>query len=197
MIINKLKQLSNQFKELGQMHPSYKAFASHSSVSTEMQKAVLDMYLDQISLIMIDYNSCRVRWINKHLYQHNDTACIYFEDTLIFARHDKIDNVITFYGKFKPNMLMDMLENINIFDCDKYIIHTNLPPPKDTFFWVFKAYITNNNETSVSQSERLRYITGEVIYDELTTQHKTPSEIADEFDKRILNHDNKITYVLC
>lgn len=205
MITNKLKKLSINFKELGKMDTSYKGFASFSSVSNELQKAILSIYMNEISLIIIDYENYKILWINKDLYLENNKVLIYVENNnhLIFVRNDTINNYIilssmNYYNKNKSDMLINFLEIFNIFN-NKIIITdiTNIPNIKDGFFYTLKSYLSNNNQTTISQSEKLRYIIGENIYNYLITNNITPSDMAIEFNNKIINYKKKLIYMLC
>ncbi len=199
MISKKLRQLSLNFKDLGNMHPSYKGFAAFSEVSSELQKAILLSYIENISLILINYDESKIIWINKDLYEKYDKALIYIENKfLVLVNKDIVNNKIILTSKHYNNEeLINILLNMNIFEYENMTINNNIPYVKDSFFLILKMYISENCITNISQSEKLRYIIGEHIYNYLIMNKSTPYDMALLFDESINNFHNKITYLLC
>jgi len=197
---NKFKELSRNFKELGNMDPSYKGFALFSTVSQEFKKAVLSIHLDQISLLILDYDNCKISWINKDNYKENGKVLIYVEknNVLLCAKKDSIHNVLIIYtiNKYNDVELIDFIKQFNMFEED-IIINLIYLGINDEFFYMLKYYLIENENIRISQSEKLRYRCGKIIYDYLIAYNITPHEMVLEYNKNVKKYSKRITYILC
>ena len=158
MITNKLKQLSLKFNQLGNIDQTYSGFDSFSQVSSELQKGILSIYMNEMSLLIIDYDNDKLTWINKALYIRNNKVLIYVlnNNHLAFARNDILNNYIilttmNYYKKGDLDMLINFLEKINIFNNKEIVIDIkNLSNDniKDGYFYTLKSYFSNSEERS-------------------------------------------------
>ncbi len=183
-----LRELSQNMRELGKMHVSYKGFGMFSTVSAELQKAILYYCITDISFICIDTFEDKVTWYNKAIFlQDNSKVIIQYNNKYILCLK-KNNTVQIIYHKPLP-----FVEIMNIFDDN--IIEYTPASYKNNIFTLIAQYM--DMKINANKIEKTRLIIGTELYNYMKDSNKTPIKLACEFDEYLSNVRDKTVYVMC
>lgn len=183
----KLRELSQNMRELGKMQPSYKGFGMYSSVSPELQKAILHYCITDFSIIHIDITDDKIIWYNISIFYRCNKAIIYYNNKYILCIK-KDDTIQIFYHREIP-----LIEIVNIFEnCDIEYVQN---PYKNNIYTVLMQYM--DMEVNSNKVEKMRLIIGTEMYEYMKESNKTPTKLADEFTKYLHDIYEKTIYALC
>jgi hypothetical protein len=183
----KLRELSQNMRELGEMHPSYKGFGMYSSVSPELQKAILYYSITNFSLINIDASDNKIVWYNISIFNRCNKAIIYYNKKYILCVK-KENTIQIFYHHEIP-----LIESVDIFD--NCIIEYVQNRYKNNIYTLIMQYM--DMEVNTNKVEKMRLIIGTEMYQYMKEINKTPNEFANEFTKYLCDIYEKTIYVVC
>jgi len=183
----KLRELSQNMRDLGKMHPSYKGFGMYSSVSPELQKAILYYCITDLSIIHIDICNDKIIWYNEPNFHKTNKVIIYYNNKYILCMK-KDDTIQIFYHREIP-----LIEIMNIFN--DYAIEYVQNPYKNNIYTLLMQYM--DMEVNTNKVEKMRLIIGTDMYEYMKESNKNPIELAQEFDEYLYNIYEKIIYVIC
>jgi|694.fasta_scaffold00020_109 hypothetical protein len=185
---SKLRELSQNMRELGKMHQSYKGFGMYSTVSTELQKAILYYSIPDISLVSVDSDEDKVIWYNKSNFFKNNKVIIHYNNNYILCIK-KNDTIQILHNH--PIPLID--DVMNIFDNN--IIEYTPPSYKNNIFTLITQYM--DMKINTNKIEKTRLIIGTELYNYMKDSNKTPLALACEFDTYLSNVYEKTVFVMC